>query len=73
MGAKVLQVPNESNTDNNLLRSGTAVTLNSASNAFILSQDQPIIVGLAVGLVAAVAVAVLLARRLTMKTKTQSS
>jgi len=60
VGAKVLQVPNESNLDNNLMRSPVAVTLTPPSNTGILSlsTDQSnylilgiIVVALAAGIV----------------------
>jgi hypothetical protein len=66
VGAKVLQVPNESNLDNNLMRSPVAVTLTPPSNTGILSlstdQSNYLILGIIVVALAA-GIVVLLFRR----------
>jgi hypothetical protein len=66
VGAKVLQVPNESNLDNNLMRSPVAVTLTPPSNTGILSlstdQSNYVILGIIVAALAA-AIVVLLFRK----------
>jgi len=64
VGGKVLQVPGETNLDNNLLRSATPVTLTSANTSvFQSAYFQPGIIAALVVIVAIVAVFLLQARR----------
>lgn len=62
VGAKVLQVPNELNLDNNLLRSSTAVTLNPQSSS-PLSQPMIIYPIVAIVVIAGIAGLILISRR----------
>jgi uncharacterized repeat protein (TIGR01451 family) len=51
-GAKVLQVPNELNLSNNLMRSSTALTLSPPSNNSLLSLSQDQSIYLLIGIIA---------------------